>query len=299
MPKSKVKAPITADSVSSAQLHFSFISKQHVHVVTEATVRDVFLNFGEVKDVTIKKTATNQGSGEQTGYGFVHYSLTDAGIQSAIKAAKIIRQVHINQVLYDCRLTWSLEEIIARRYGNGVMTRPEAPLVNKAASYDFLTMEAPVSYGSHPENTFSSLPPRPMREMKSIPPSYSGSYQQMYGSSSATVSDHKPVRITRPISADNYSYYNHRPEQSTNYSNQQPMHRLGSSSQEYVNFNERSFSYGEMLSPSGRYSNGSGSVASTLSPYSNGTPNASKSFSFDNYLSSNSMDGNANNFHLF
>ena len=106
---------ITADTARSAQIHFSFISKQQVHLVTEETVRKVFLNFGHVQDVTIKKTSTNPKTGEQTGYGFVHFPLTDTGIQSAISAAKVIRQVYINNVLYDCRLTWSLEEIIRRK----------------------------------------------------------------------------------------------------------------------------------------------------------------------------------------
>jgi hypothetical protein len=104
-----------ADSVDTAQLHFSFISKQHVHLVTEATIRDVFAHFGHVQDVSIKKTSIDQKNGEQTGYGFLHYPLTEEGIESAVKAAKIVRQVHINHVLYDCRLTWSLEEIIHRR----------------------------------------------------------------------------------------------------------------------------------------------------------------------------------------
>jgi hypothetical protein len=104
-----------ADSVDTAQLHFSFISKQHVHLVTEATIRDVFAHFGHVQDVSIKKTSIDQKNGEQTGYGFLHYPLTEEGIEAAVKAAKIVRQVHINHVLYDCRLTWSLEEIIHRR----------------------------------------------------------------------------------------------------------------------------------------------------------------------------------------
>lgn len=105
---------ITADSVETAQLHFSFIAYPTV-LVTEGTVRRVFLNFGHVQDVTIKKTSTKPKTGEQTGYGFVHFPLTDAGIHSAICGAKVIRQVHIDNVLYDCRLAWSLEEIIRRK----------------------------------------------------------------------------------------------------------------------------------------------------------------------------------------
>jgi hypothetical protein len=50
----------SSDPVETAQLHFSFISKQTVFVVTEATIRDVFSHFGFVQDVSIKKTAVEK-----------------------------------------------------------------------------------------------------------------------------------------------------------------------------------------------------------------------------------------------
>lgn len=44
-----------------------------------------------------------------------------------MKAAGIVKQVHINHVLYDCRVTWSLEEILNQRNGS-VMTAPVSPI---------------------------------------------------------------------------------------------------------------------------------------------------------------------------
>lgn len=111
----KPKGTLKNGPPESAQIHFSFISKQTQRVVTEAIIREVFSHFGEVKDVTIKKTTTLPRTGQQTGYGFLDYPLTDEGIQSALQASRIVKQVHIYDILYDCCLTWDLEEIIARR----------------------------------------------------------------------------------------------------------------------------------------------------------------------------------------
>lgn len=72
-------------------------------------MREIFNQFGEVKDVSLKKTFMNPETGEQNGYGFIHYSLDSDGIDAAIRATSVICQVLIDQVLYDCCLTRSLE----------------------------------------------------------------------------------------------------------------------------------------------------------------------------------------------
>jgi hypothetical protein len=61
LPPAPVSSPSSSsDPVETAQLHFSFISKQNVFVVTEATIRDVFSHFGFVQDVSIKKTTVEK-----------------------------------------------------------------------------------------------------------------------------------------------------------------------------------------------------------------------------------------------
>ena len=85
-------------------------------MVTEQTIREVFEQFAEVADVSIKKSSVDPTTNEQNGYGFVHFPLTDSGIHGAIRAAKSLHQVFINNVLYDCCLTWSLEAIIQQKY---------------------------------------------------------------------------------------------------------------------------------------------------------------------------------------
>jgi hypothetical protein len=100
----------------SAQVHFSFISKQHLFLVTEQTIRQVFEQFSAVQDVCLKKSVIDPITKEQNGYGFVHYPLTQEGIQGAIQAARTLQQVFIKDILYDCCLTWSLEAIISGQF---------------------------------------------------------------------------------------------------------------------------------------------------------------------------------------
>jgi RNA recognition motif-containing protein len=101
-------------TVDTAEIHFSFVSKQSTYLVTEATLRAIFSRFGEIQDISIKKTLFNQ-KGEQTGYGFIHYPLTETGLSAAINASKVISQLFVDNVLYDCCLTHSLQEFLKSR----------------------------------------------------------------------------------------------------------------------------------------------------------------------------------------
>jgi hypothetical protein len=71
-----MKMPLE-EPLTTAQLHFSFVSKQRLHVVTEETLRLVFGYFGEVADVSIKKSIINPVSYFFDNYlsAFVHYFL--------------------------------------------------------------------------------------------------------------------------------------------------------------------------------------------------------------------------------
>lgn len=206
------KGAITADSVETAQLHFSFISKQHVQLVTEATVRKVFANFGDVVDVTIKKTNTNPQTGEQTGYGFAHFPLTDAGIHSAICGAKVIRQVHINHVLYDCRLTWSLEEIIYRRQmeqqvqpprtGSSMnyMETPPVSVSPRAGSHGMSSLNVyrnhnnnPAGFACFSQESPSSYPPVHVSTLKPVLPKQHQHPRRTFSSSSMSMLSDLPL----------------------------------------------------------------------------------------------------------
>ena len=48
--------------IEAAQVHFSFISKQLKNIVTEETLRNLFNRYGDVKDVSLKKSVINHVS---------------------------------------------------------------------------------------------------------------------------------------------------------------------------------------------------------------------------------------------
>jgi hypothetical protein len=75
-------------------------------------------------DCCIKKTTLDQKTLEQNGYGFLHYSLDEDGIQSALQASRTIKQIHIQNVLYDCSLTWSVDAMLKQR---GELQQPPEP----------------------------------------------------------------------------------------------------------------------------------------------------------------------------
>ncbi len=54
----------------------------------------------------------------QNGYGFVHYPLTQEGIQAAFNAVSSLHQVTIDRVTYDCSVSHALEEMIVPPTGS-------------------------------------------------------------------------------------------------------------------------------------------------------------------------------------
>jgi hypothetical protein len=136
--------------LESAQVHFSFISKQNAHFVTEATIRSVFSTFGELINISIKKSEIDRVMGEQHGYGFVHFPLTDAGIQSALKASQSLTQAYVQNVLYDCCLTWSLENFLQQRNAPKPPT-PEQPPLQR--------LEIPRPFYEVPQNNYHNAAP--------------------------------------------------------------------------------------------------------------------------------------------
>eukprot|EP00599_Poterioochromonas_sp_BG-1_P002057 CAMPEP_0173140268 /NCGR_PEP_ID=MMETSP1105-20130129/4776_1 /TAXON_ID=2985 /ORGANISM="Ochromonas sp., Strain BG-1" /LENGTH=429 /DNA_ID=CAMNT_0014053205 /DNA_START=68 /DNA_END=1357 /DNA_ORIENTATION=- len=134
----------TKDSnTTTAQVHFSYLTQQTHILITEETIRGIFSQFGEVDDVTIKKSSMDAHS--QHGYGFVHFYLNDDGIDAAIRATSVVRQITVDGVLYDSCLTRSLE---------AVLHTPSAPNGSSSAPRYGQT-----SRGSGRKGPGSSLPP--------------------------------------------------------------------------------------------------------------------------------------------
>lgn len=96
----------------TAQIHVSFISKQVEHLISEATLRSLFSNYGEVIDVALKKSQFDKNLRIQNGYGFVHFSLSPDGVRGAIAAVNALHQVTIDRITYDCSISHALADYL-------------------------------------------------------------------------------------------------------------------------------------------------------------------------------------------
>lgn len=100
---------------NTAQVHFSYLTEHVDFLVTEETIRNLFIEFGEIDDVTIKKSVVDGVVHSQSGYGFIHFPMNEEGIRSAIRATSVIRQVLIGEILFDSCLTRPLVAMLQRQ----------------------------------------------------------------------------------------------------------------------------------------------------------------------------------------
>lgn len=99
----------------------------------------------------------------QNGYGFVHFPLTQDGINAAIAATNLIRQYTIDRVTYDSCLTRSLEYVIETQKGNMQLLEPlqgnarvHDVKVDSRYPQDFI-VEPPSSFPVGTKNTFGMM----------------------------------------------------------------------------------------------------------------------------------------------
>lgn len=197
--------------IETAQLHFSFIAKNCLTVVTEATIRTVFEKFGQVLDINLKKSGNSLNKpNEQNGYGFIHYPLTIEGIQSALQAAEILRQVYVDRVLYDCCLTWSLEQFLAENYSyypNKSTTTTGAPAVNQQQN-SHQQQQHNHHYHHHGGNGRSVQSQKPMQNNFSSSPASSPEVQQVYyarNNNSQPYPHHRPQQSQPPYQESRFT----------------------------------------------------------------------------------------------
>lgn len=110
--KSKEKYPVTSSKLAvleTSSIHVTYISYQINNLVTEESLRAIFSSFGDVLDASIKKSTVDEIGNCQSGYGFVHFSNSLTGIESAFKAARSLYDVQIDNVNYICKISHALE----------------------------------------------------------------------------------------------------------------------------------------------------------------------------------------------
>lgn len=189
----------TKDSNSTtAQVHFSYLTQQTRLLITEETIRNIFSQFGEVDDVTIKKSCLDAHS--QHGYGFVHFYLNDAGVEAAIRATSAIRQIVLDGVLYDSCLTRSLEAVL----------QPSPP----SARPEKARRNSPPQFSSYERN----LPPRAPASASFTPQFNPHAEKAQFSTYFQSASPPAPVResydYARPaqvMQAQNYQQYQQQP----------------------------------------------------------------------------------------
>mmetsp|Transcript_27413 Transcript_27413/g.29920 ORF Transcript_27413/g.29920 Transcript_27413/m.29920 type:complete len:310 (+) Transcript_27413:71-1000(+) len=91
----------------TAQIHVSFATRQTQRPFCELQLRQVFGQFPNLVDVAIKKNVTSPTL--QSGYAFVHYSMNDAGIRSALAAVECLNGRTVDGVKFECSVTHGLK----------------------------------------------------------------------------------------------------------------------------------------------------------------------------------------------
>jgi RNA recognition motif-containing protein len=178
-----------APKQETAQIHVSFISKQVDSLISEATIRNLFAAFGEVLDVTIKKSQFDKNLNIQNGYGFVHFPVNIPGLTAAIEAVNSLHQVTIDRVTYDCSISHALEQQLIA--WNIPLPHSHVPTQPPHEYY-------PSFVGSvvHQQPALSYPPQQQMHQspmMGISPPLISGYLDQRYGQQS--IVQQRPIRI--------------------------------------------------------------------------------------------------------
>lgn len=145
------------------QVHVSFISKQTKNKVNEEILRSIFLRFGNIVDVTIKKHAIAYKQSKQSGYGFVYFN--DPG--SAFLAMNTLKHKTINEITFDCSISHKSEHLVE----NYIKNNPSKILNNDFSKLTYsettpfqapdLSSSTSVSPPSNPSSNFSTYSNNP------------------------------------------------------------------------------------------------------------------------------------------
>jgi hypothetical protein len=146
--------------IETAEVHFSFITKHTNILITEATIRAIFSEFGVIQDIRLKKHDCKAGLG-QSGYGFVHYPLTADGISAAVQASWIICQLNLDEVLYDCSLTHEFVQFLDNGGFDLMRTKKAPPAIQKPLSPQISAPPSPPSFSTSSTTTTTTTTTNP------------------------------------------------------------------------------------------------------------------------------------------
>jgi TolA-binding protein len=181
-------------------VYVRFVTPMLDRYITEEDLHFVFDGFGNVADASIKESSIDHRQGRQSGYGFVHFSCDQGGIESAFKAVNAVDNANIANVVYNVELSKNLLKLFGeyqqkqQRAGNSASASdagselnlqiplPAAPLngvENADARYSSLTGAVPPpttpTFAQHPglnrsgtHNRSGTLRPASFHDLNSI-----------------------------------------------------------------------------------------------------------------------------------
>ena len=137
----------------------------------------------------------NKETGEQTGYGFVHYSLDKVGILSSIRAVNGMNGAMVEAIHFTCTLSHSLSEMIRRSSNLSLNMTPSTshPISGSSQLHPRQFELHPTTYDIIPQKN-SSQPDLYLRKITSDIPSI-GSYPTSSSSSLSSQSTNSSVGI--------------------------------------------------------------------------------------------------------
>ena len=161
-----------------AQVHVAFQSKTDVPI-SESLIRFIFEKYGEVVDVVIKKLNFNKEMHEQSGYGFVHFPLNEAGVEGAINAVQHLNEAVSENVYLRCSVSHGLTELLKARGLSPPASSPAFPVPPRPLETpyppiytEYLKPKTSPTYGGmHQKGMDHGFPPQPLvhdgfRQMK-------------------------------------------------------------------------------------------------------------------------------------
>lgn len=151
-----------SSSVSSvASIHLTYITYQIKNLVTEETIKKLFLNYGEVLSVHLKKSCVDSFIGRQYGYGFIHYPLSPRGISSICQSIKYLEDETIENINYRSALSLNLRILLGFAKNEKFMPSTNYPnqIYNTASNSPGMIGSSYSFHSSSSSNYYLSTPP--------------------------------------------------------------------------------------------------------------------------------------------
>jgi hypothetical protein len=129
-----------------------------MYPITEEKLRLIFERFGEIVDVTINRVECNQESFVHSGYGFIHYPLNEAGINSALLAIETLNDHIIDSIVFKCTMSHGLENYLKTRNSTAFAAEATIPRPSKKADVSGNSSKKNLYVRTNPVTTVSPSP---------------------------------------------------------------------------------------------------------------------------------------------